>query len=66
MESTKPKRGFAAMTPEQRSAISRKGGIAAHQAGTAHEWTQEEARSAGKKGGSATHVNKKNARTHEG
>ena len=44
------------MTPEQRADISRKGGVAAHAAGTAHEFTAEEARSAGKKGGLATHA----------
>ena len=32
-----------------------KGGKAAHQKGTAHEWTSEEARDAGRKGGLASH-----------
>ena len=31
--------------------IASKGGKAAHQKGTAHEWTSEEARDAGRKGG---------------
>lgn len=47
------KRGFAAMAPELVRAISRKGGVAAHAAGTAHEFTSEEARVAGRKGGLA-------------
>lgn len=48
-------RGFAAMPRELVSEISRKGGRAAHVAGTAHEFTSEEARAAGRKGGQATH-----------
>jgi hypothetical protein len=38
--------------------IARKGGKAAHQKGTAHEWTSEEAREAGRKGGMASHRRK--------
>jgi len=45
------RRGFASMTPEKQREIASKGGRAAHQKGTAHEWTSEEARSAGRKGG---------------
>ena len=44
-------RGFAALTPEQRSAISRKGARAAAALGTGHRFTREEASVAGKKGG---------------
>lgn len=44
--------GFAAMTKEKRTAIASKGGRAAHAVGRAHEWTVEEARAAGRKGGS--------------
>lgn len=47
----KERRGFASMTPEKQREIASKGGRAAHQKGTAHEWTSEEARSAGRKGG---------------
>jgi general stress protein YciG len=36
--------------------LARKGGQAAHAAGTAHEFTSEEARDAGRKGGQATHA----------
>ena len=38
--------------------IASKGGKAAHQKGTAHEWTAEEAREAGRKGGIASHRRK--------
>jgi general stress protein YciG len=50
----KKKLGFALMTPEQRSAISSKGGKAAHAYGVAHEFSAEEARSAGSLGGKAS------------
>lgn len=45
--------GFGALSPERRAAISSLGGKAAHVAGTAHEFTPEEARVAGRKGGLA-------------
>jgi uncharacterized protein len=51
----KSRRGFAAMDPEKVSQIARKGGKAAHKAGTAHRFTASEAKSAGKKGGLAPH-----------
>lgn len=44
-------RGFAAMTPEKQRAIAQSGGRAAHEKGRAHEFTKDEARVAGKKGG---------------
>lgn len=47
----KSKRGFAAMSASQVSAIASKGGKAAHAKGTAHEWSSDEARAAGRKGG---------------
>lgn len=47
-------RGFATMTPEARSEISRKGGRAAQSSGRAHRFTSEEATAAGRKGGRAT------------
>jgi general stress protein YciG len=43
------------------SDIARKGGKAAHSAGTAHEFTSEEAREAGRKGGRATHAKRRQA-----
>ena len=42
--------------------IASKGGKAAHQKGTAHEWTSEEAREAGRKGGMASHRRKQQSR----
>jgi general stress protein YciG len=45
------RRGFASMSPEKQREIARKGGRAAHEKGTAHEWTPDEARAAGRKGG---------------
>jgi uncharacterized protein len=42
------------MDPELRRRIASKGGSAAHQKGTAHRWSKEEARSAGRKGGIST------------
>jgi uncharacterized protein len=51
MSERKERRGFASMSPEKQREIASKGGRAAHQKGTAHEWTSEEARSAGRKGG---------------
>jgi uncharacterized protein len=47
----KSKRGFASMNPERQREIASKGGRAAHAKGTAHEWSKEEARQAGHKGG---------------
>jgi general stress protein YciG len=52
-------RGFAAMDRNIVSEIARKGGKAAHSAGTAHEFTSEEARVAGRKGGRATHAKRR-------
>lgn len=49
-------RGFAAMDRTKVSEIASKGGKAAHAAGTAHQFTSDEARAAGKKGGVAPHV----------
>lgn len=51
-EDNTDKRGFASMDPEKRQEIAQKGGKAAHEKGTAHEFTPEEARKAGAKGGS--------------
>jgi general stress protein YciG len=48
------------MDPEKQRRIASKGGKAAHAKGRAHEWTVDEAREAGRKGGSASH------RRHEG
>ena len=47
----KSRRGFASMDPERQKEIASKGGRAAHEKGTAHEWSSDEARHAGRKGG---------------
>jgi uncharacterized protein len=49
--SGKSRRGFASMDPSRQRAIASRGGKAAHEKGTAHEWTSDEAREAGRKGG---------------
>ena len=54
----KEDRGFASMDRGKQRDIASKGGKAAHQKGTAHEWTSEEAREAGRKGGMASHRRK--------
>lgn len=51
-------RGFASMDAKKQREISSKGGKAAHQQGTAHEFTSEEARSAGRKGGEVVSQNR--------
>ena len=57
-EPQKPRRprGFAAMDRSKVSEIASKGGKAAHAAGTAHQFSSDEARNAGRKGGVAPHV----------
>ena len=45
------KRGFASMDPDKQREIASQGGKAAHEKGTAHEFTSEEAKEAGQKGG---------------
>lgn len=57
-EPQKPRRprGFAAMDRTKVSEIASKGGKAAHAAGTAHQFSSDEARNAGRKGGVAPHV----------
>lgn len=47
----KSRRGFASMDPSRQREIASKGGRAAHAKGTAHEWSSDEARVAGRKGG---------------
>ena len=51
----KEDRGFASMDRQKQREIASKGGKAAHAKGTAHEWTSEEAREAGRKGGMSSH-----------
>lgn len=53
-------RGFGSMSPDRQKAIASLGGKAAHKAG-AHEWTSDEARLAGQKGGRTTAQRRKEA-----
>jgi general stress protein YciG len=57
MENRKP-RGFAKMDPERQREIARKGGVASHEQGKAHEFTADEAKIAGRKGGDAVSKNR--------
>ena len=54
----KQKKGFAAMTPEQRKEIASAGGRASHSQGKAYKFTTETARQAGQKGGKAVSQDK--------
>jgi general stress protein YciG len=54
------------MDPAKQREIASKGGKAAHQKGTAHEWTSEEARDAGRKGGIASHRRRREQAGGEG
>ena len=56
---TKSVRGFAAMDLERQRQIASKGGRAAHEKGTAHEFSKDEARAAGKKGGDVVSQNRR-------
>lgn len=51
---SKKDRGFASMDKTRQREIAASGGRAAHEQGTAHEWTSEEAKIAGAKGGRAS------------
>jgi uncharacterized protein len=58
----KEDRGFASMDRARQREIASKGGKAAHEQGTAHEWSSEEAREAGRKGGMASHRRRREER----
>jgi len=62
----KSNRGFASMDPQRQREIASEGGRAAHEKGTAHEFTSEEAREAGRKGGQARSANRRNAMSQSG
>ncbi len=47
----KERRGFASMSADKQREIASKGGRAAHEKGTAHERTPDEARATGRQGG---------------
>src|SRR6478752_2229002 len=51
-------RGFASMDAEKQRSIASLGGRAAHRLGTAHEFSSDEAREAGRKGGEAVSANR--------
>jgi len=55
--------GFASMDPDKQKMIASKGGRAAHAKGTAHEFTPEEAREAGRKGGMVVSQNREHMAT---
>lgn len=58
MEAGNKTRGFASMDAQKQKEIARKGGRAAHEKGTAHEFTKDEARAAGRKGGERVSSNR--------
>lgn len=58
MQTGTQNRGFASMDRERQREIARKGGKAAHARGTAHEFTSDEARAAGRKGGERVSANR--------
>lgn len=55
------RRGFASMDEEKQREIASKGGKAAHEKGTAHEFDSQEAAEAGRKGGQARSQNNQNS-----
>lgn len=55
------RRGFASMDRERQREIARKGGRAAHEQGVAHQWSSEEARVAGRKGGQSSRGSRSSA-----
>lgn len=55
------RRGFASIPKDRAREIHSMGGKAAHAKGTAHKWTPEQAREAGRKGGLAKHAKRAQA-----
>ena len=60
------KRGFASMNPEKQRQIASKGGREAHRQGTAHEFSSEEARAAGRISRKLTSANRRRVAAGEG
>jgi general stress protein YciG len=58
MQTNTRNRGFASMDQQRQREIARMGGRAAHEKGKAHEFTPDEARQAGRKGGEKVSVNR--------
>jgi hypothetical protein len=65
IESAKKPQGLAAVSPEKRKEIARAGGRAAAQSGKAHRFTSEEAKVAGKRGGSISRRRRKEFEVNE-
>lgn len=61
----KARRGFAAMSPEKQREIASMGGRAAHAMGKAHEFSSDEAKLAGQKGGAAAQAKRAAMKTNE-
>lgn len=60
-ESNVHRRGFGSMDPERQRQIASMGGKRAHEDGTAHQFTSQEASAAGRKGGLARAANRRKA-----
>lgn len=56
-------RGFAGMDESRQREIASQGGRAAHESGHAHEFSSQEAREAGRKGGEAVSQNREHMST---
>jgi general stress protein YciG len=65
VEPIKKKRGFAVMDPTQVRELGRRGGVAAHVLGKAHEFSSDEARVAGRKGGFAANAGRRSSLQQE-
>lgn len=65
-QSRTSRRGFASMDPQRQREIASAGGRAAHRQGVAHEWSSEEAREAGRKGGQNSHGGGRNRSSERG
>ncbi len=59
------RRGFASMSEEKQREIASKGGKTAHLKGTAHEWSSEEAKEAGRRGGQHTQAKRRKDRNND-
>ncbi len=63
---TRKPRGFAAMAPDVLRSIASAGGKAAHAKGVAREFTADEAKAAGRKGGQTTAARRANRKFQPG
>jgi len=61
---TAARRGFAALTPEERAELGARGGRSAHARGTAHEWKHDDAQDAGRLGGQEAQRRRKARHEH--